>query len=60
MKGREEFMNPCEITAFVTAAANTLAGCYTDSELAVLAAVFTQLGDTLDTLLAARMLCNNK
>lgn len=52
-------MNPCEITAFVTAA-NTLAGCYTDSELAVLAAVFTQLGDTLDTLLAARTLCNNK
>ena len=52
-------MNPCEITAFVTAAANTLAGCYTDSELAVLA-VFTQLGDTLDTLLAARTLCNNK
>ena len=53
-------MNPCEITAFVTAAANTLAGCYTDSELAVLAAVFTQLGDALDTLLAARTLCNNK
>lgn len=53
-------MNPSAITAFVTAAANTLSGCYTESELAVLAAVFTQLGDTLTTLLAAGALCGNK
>lgn len=53
-------MNPCEITAFVTAAANMLTGCYTDAELAVLAAAFTQLGDTLATILASKALCDNK
>ena len=39
-------MNPQELTALVTAAANGLYGCLTAPELAVLAAVFTQLGDT--------------
>ena len=51
-------MNPCETTAFVTAAANMLFGCYSDDEVALLAAVFTQLGDTLG--LAARALCGDK
>ena len=53
-------MNPCETTAFVTAAANMLFGCYSDDEVALLAAVFTQLGDTHATGLAARALCGDK
>lgn len=53
-------MNPCETTAFVTAAANMLFGFYSEDEVALLAAVFTQLGDTLATGLAARALCGDK
>lgn len=49
-------MNPQELTALVTAVANGLYGCLSAPELAVLAAVFTQLGDTLETLAAQRAL----
>lgn len=45
-------MDPRELTALVTAVANGLYNCMSASELAVLAAVFTQLGDTLATLAA--------
>lgn len=45
-------MNPCELTALVTAVANGLYGCLSAVELEVLAAVFEQLGDTLATLAA--------
>lgn len=45
-------MSPCELTVLVTAVANALYGCLTAGELAVLAAVFEQLGDTLETLAA--------
>lgn len=47
-------MDPRELTALVTAVANGLYGCMNASELAVLAAVFTQLGDTLMTLAAQK------
>ena len=50
------YVNPQELTALVTAAANGLYGCLTAPELAVLAAVFTQLGDTLGTLAAQKEL----
>lgn len=45
-------MDPRELTALVTAVANGLYNCLPASELAVLAAVFNQLGDTLETLAA--------
>lgn len=50
-------MNPCELTAAITAAANSIA-CQLDSDqLGLLAAVFTQLGDTLATIVAQRGIC---
>lgn len=45
-------MDPRELTLFVSAVANGLYECLPPERLAVLAAVFTQLGDTLETLLA--------
>lgn len=50
-------MNPCELTASVTALANVIACKLDDDELAVMAAVFTQLGDTLATIAVQRQLC---
>ncbi|MCD7742076.1 MAG: hypothetical protein LUI06_07730 [Ruminococcus sp.] len=47
-------MNPCELTAAVTAIANAIAASLNDSELEVAAAVFTQLGDTLATIAVSR------
>ena len=50
-------MNACELTAAITAAANTLACNLTDDELSVLGVALTQLGDTLLTIATARSLC---
>ena len=50
-------MNPCELTAGVTALANLLAGCLGDAELNLLALVLTPLGDTLGTIAARRACC---
>ncbi len=50
-------MNPCELTATVTAIANALACKLSDDELALLAVVLTQLGDTLATILTQKELC---
>ncbi len=47
-------MNVCEITAAVTALANAIACRLDDEELALLGAVLTQLGDTLETISAGR------
>lgn len=49
-------MDPRELTLLVTAVANSLYDCLPAGELAVLAAVFTQLGDTLETLAAQKEL----
>ena len=51
-------MDPCELTAAVTAVANTLACRFSDEELAVLSAVLVQLGDTLAVILAQRERCS--
>lgn len=45
-------MDPRELTLFVSATANGLYESLPLEEVAVLAAVFTQLGDTLETLVA--------
>ena len=45
-------MDPRELALFVSAAANALYECLPPGQLAVLGAVFTQLGDTLATLAA--------
>ncbi len=51
-------MNACEITAAITAAANTIACRLDDDELALWSSVLVQLGDTLATIGAQRALCN--
>lgn len=53
-------MNACEITASVTAIANIIAQKLENDELALLGAIFTQLGDTLETITAQRELCQNQ
>lgn len=52
-------MNACELTASVTALANTLACGLSAGELTLLGAVFTMLGDTLTTIAAQRALCES-
>ena len=47
-------MDPRELTLLVTGAANALYGSLPAGDLAVLAAVLTQLGDTLATLAAQK------
>ena len=53
-------MNPCELTASVTAVANALACRLNDDELTLLASILVQLGDTLVTIVSQRALCENK
>ena len=47
-------MDACELTAAVTALANTLAGRLGNEELNILGCVLTQLADTLFTIAAQR------
>lgn len=53
------FLNACELTATITALANTIACKLTDEELTALSTVLVQLGDTLVTIVTHRTLCNN-
>ena len=50
-------MNPCELTASVTALANAIACDLTEDELNLLGAILTQLGDTLMTIATHRSIC---
>ena len=52
-------MNACELTAAITAAANTIACNMDNDELNLLAVILTQLGDTLAVIAAKRSLCEN-
>ena len=52
-------MNPCELTASVTAAANALACRLSNDELTLLASVLVQLGDTLVTIVTQKAICEN-
>lgn len=52
-------MNPCELTAFITAIANTLSCNLSIDELNLLGAVFSQLGDTLTTIATQKSICDN-
>ena len=50
-------MNSCELTASVTAVANTIACKLNNDELVLLATVLVQLGDTLVTIATQRGIC---
>ena len=52
-------MNPCELTAVVTAVANILACKMSNEELSLLSSVLVQLGDTLVTIVTQRTICEN-
>ena len=50
-------MKSFELTAAITAIANAIACNLTIDELALLAGIFVQLGDTLATIAAVENLC---
>ena len=54
------FMNPCELTASITAIANAIACRLTVDELNLLAAVLDQLSDTLSTIATHRSICTKE
>ena len=50
-------MNSLELTGSVTALANAIACKLTPNEIALVAGILVQLGDTLATIAAQRALC---
>ena len=52
-------MNPCELTASVTAIANAIACKLTVDEIDLLGAVLSQLGDTLSTIATQKRICQS-
>ena len=50
-------MNYLELTSAVTALANAIACKLTPNEIALVASLFVQLGDTLATIVASQALC---
>ena len=53
-------MTSLELTGAVTALANAIACNLTLDEIALLASVLVQLGDTLATIAARKSLCENQ
>ena len=53
-------MNPCELSATITALANAIACGRTVDELNLLGVIFTQLGDTLITIATQKSICGPK
>lgn len=60
MAGEGMRVNPQELAVLITAAANALYESVPALELSVLAAAFTQLGDTLETLAAQAALLESR
>lgn len=52
-------MNGCELTTYITAAANAIVANATTEQLELMAVVFTQLGDTLATIAVTRSACES-
>ena len=53
-------MNSLELTSAITAVANAIACKLTTSEIALIASIFVQLGDTLATIAASHALCEER
>ena len=53
-------MNPCQLTASLTAIANVISSKLSVEETTLLAAILVQLGDTLATIATQRTLCEAK
>jgi hypothetical protein len=58
--GRLENMDECELIALVTAAACGISKSCSTDDITLMASVFSQLGDTLATVLTYRELKENK
>lgn len=52
-------LNACELTASITAIANTLACNLSTDNIELLGAVFSQLGETLSTIATHKSICEN-
>lgn len=52
-------MNSCELTAAITALANTIACNLTVDELNLLGVILTQLGDTIITIATQKSFCSD-
>ena len=50
-------MNSCELTAAITAIANSISCKLNNDELTLLASILVQLGDTLVTIATQRSIC---
>lgn len=53
-------MNYCQTSVFITGIANALASQLTASELNLLGAILTQLGDTLETISVQREIADTR
>lgn len=53
-------MNSCELVTFVSSAACAIAKCHTSEELALIGAIFSQLGDTITVIALHEETCNKK
>lgn len=53
-------MNECELVLFITSVACSIAKCCSTDELVLLADAFSQLGDTIATILTHRELTEKK
>ena len=56
---RGDIMNPCKLTASITAIANAIACKLTVDEINLLGVVLTQLGDTLLTIATQKSICSD-
>lgn len=52
-------MNSCELVTFVSSVACAISQNYTPEEIELFSAVFSQLGDTLATILTYEQNCKN-
>lgn len=52
-------MNSCELVNFISMLTCLIVQNYNDDEIALLAAIFTQLGDSLATILSNEALLNS-
>ncbi|MDF2942017.1 MAG: hypothetical protein K0S01_875 [Herbinix sp.] len=53
-------MDECELITFVTVVACAISKSCSDDDISILSAIFTQLGDTLATILTKREICESK
>lgn len=53
-------MNSCELVTYISSLACAISKCCSRDDVTILAAVFTQLGDSLETILAHQEICQPK